>query len=116
MSELGGELELTVDRSGEVMVLRLTGKGALDTGAYLTDRLDQLADEAPSRVVLDLSGLAYASSLVMGALVRFRGRLRQKNASLRLAAPQPMVRESLQVSNLGKFLAVFDTIDEAMRD
>jgi len=72
--------------------------------------------EGSARLVVDLSDVAFLDSSGLGALVACLKSARQAGGDLRIAAPSKQVMMVLQLSNLDRVLARFDTAGDAYRD
>ncbi|MCZ6799972.1 MAG: STAS domain-containing protein [Nitrospirae bacterium] len=65
-------------------------------------------------VVVDLSGVDYLDSVALGLLVLSQVNLSIKGIPLCLVGPQGGVREVLEISNIGQFIPVYQTVEEAI--
>jgi anti-anti-sigma regulatory factor len=94
-------LEVAVLETGEGALVRLEGvAGVLEAGA-LEAPLARLAARDPARVIFDLSGLQFISSLVMGSLVAFRRAAVRAGSRVCLTPDlHPAVREALSRADL----------------
>lgn len=70
-------------------------------------------EESPSRLVVDLSGVEFVDSTVLGVLVEARSRMDEKEA-FALAAPGKETRRALEVSGLHKHFIMRETVEEAL--
>src|SRR5206468_286347 len=66
-----------------------------------------------NRVILDLAGLTFADSSVLGLLAGSAKRAKDAGGWLRLAAPQRAVRRVLRVTSLDSVIPIFDSIELA---
>jgi anti-sigma B factor antagonist len=98
-------LTVVARRLGEVVVLRCAGRIVVGAEAEtLEANLKRLSLEWCA-FVLDLGGVAHLDSTGLGLLVRLLSRARGAGGDLKLAAPQPHVRNMLE---LMKLTSVFD--------
>lgn len=61
-----------------------------------------------------MAGLDFASSLVMGTLIKYRKLARAQGISLGLAALQSPVQQAFELARLEQFIPIFDTLDQAL--
>jgi anti-anti-sigma factor len=80
----------------------------------LVSGLQSVAESHPQRVVLDLSGLSFMSSLAMGVVLAFRRHVLAQNGSLKVAAVQKMVLDSFKRARLDKVFELTETLDGAL--
>jgi anti-sigma B factor antagonist len=101
-----------IERRGDAVVLRLAGELDLYNTADVTAALEELAADSPSRVIIDLSEVAFVDSTALGTLVEAR---RQMGANgLVLVAPGADVSRALEVSGLDQHFTVRSSVDEAL--
>jgi anti-anti-sigma factor len=63
------ELAISVQRSPGEAVVQLTGEIDMLTSTRLSDAVNDLLNEAPPRIVLDLAGVTFCDSQGLGTLV-----------------------------------------------
>ena len=100
------------DGSGHTVVVP-EGRLYFDTAGPLREALLALAAGERPRIVLDLSRVETCDSSVLNLMVQVRGAASRTGGWLRLVAPQPHVLRALEVTNLTRLLAVYDTVAEA---
>jgi anti-sigma B factor antagonist len=69
-----------------------------------------IADRAPSRVVVDMSGVEFCDSTGMNVLLSCLRQARELGGEMELAAPRPAVKKILQVTGLD---SVFTVVTDA---
>lgn len=104
------------ERAGEgLVVLAPQGKLNLVTAPSVKARIEALAKEGAARVVLDLTGVSFIDSSGLGALIGSLKTARQAGGDLRIACAGEQVRAVLQLTNLDRILAPYDSVEEASR-
>jgi anti-anti-sigma factor len=101
-----------VDRRERGVVVRLVGEIDLYNAAEVGTALDEVARDAPARVVVDLSEVEFVDSTALGTLIEARKQL--GNGTLFLAAAGAQVRRALEVAGLIDHFPVRDTVDDAL--
>ena len=101
-----------IERRGDAVVLRLAGELDLYNAADVTAALEELAADSPSRVIIDLSEVAFVDSTALGTLVEARRQMGQNG--LVLVAPGHDVARALEVSGLDQHFTVRGSVDEAL--
>lgn len=107
-------LMIDVARRKGAVVVSLTGAATMEHVEKLRATLLTLAEDPVRRIVLDMSGLDFISSVGLGAIVAAYLRCSRRQIALRLAAPQAKVRDMLGVTKLTQLLTICDSVDEAM--
>jgi anti-sigma B factor antagonist len=100
-----------IDSVGDALVVRLAGDLDLYNVEVVRAGLAGAIDQAPARLVVDLSGVEFLDSTALGALVDAH---RKQPNGLRIASPKDAIRRALHVSGIDRHLAVFDSVDAAL--
>ena len=80
----------------------------------LAARLSEVIDEAPSALVLDLSGVTFLDSMALGVLLSGLKRLGESDGRLRVVIPRPEVRRIFEVTLLDRLFDIDASRDEAL--
>jgi anti-sigma B factor antagonist len=100
MSADAAPIDAHIERlDGEVHV-SLRGEIDLVTAPALTALLDEVVDERPSRVVVDMAEVGFLDSSGLSALVHARNRLHDQDGRLAVRAPSPALRKLLALTHL----------------
>ncbi|MEN9668966.1 MAG: hypothetical protein RLZZ386_873 [Planctomycetota bacterium] len=102
-----------VEHAQGVVIIRLQGR--LDQSGC--DILAQVIDRHASKqahIVLDMRDVDYLSSSTIGLLVQIARDTPPAELRLALAAVQPHVRDSIEISNLKKLFPIYASIEEAL--
>jgi len=105
-------VEAVTQRDGDVVV-RLAGELDLYNAAEVGAAVEQAAQGAPGRLVVDLTEVSFVDSTALGTLFEAKRGLQQSIRFL-LAAPSDDVRRALEVSGLESHFAVHDTVEAAL--
>ena len=93
-------MALNVETVGAVRVVTLEGKLATDVAQDLKTEFDAYVAGAPGPTLLDMSGVKYISSYLLGVLVALRSRLSERGFGLHFAGLDQKHRFVLKVSGL----------------
>jgi anti-sigma B factor antagonist len=92
-------------REGEVHVA-LRGEIDLVTAPALTALLDEVVDDGPSRVVIDMAAVGFLDSSGLSALVHARNRLDAHGGHLAVRAPSPALRKLLALTHIDGIIEI----------
>lgn len=84
--------------------------------ARLEREVDALLKDKFTRVVFDLSGVTHMDSAAVGSIVRCHAKFKNAGGELRLAAAQPMIAHSLQITKVDRIIGVFPGVSEAAKE
>jgi anti-sigma B factor antagonist len=104
---------LGVEREGDACVVRLGGELDLYNAPQVRQALTDACEDAPGRVVVDLSEVEFVDSTALGVLIEARTRLNNQRAFL-LAAPGLETRRALEISGLDRHFTVHESVPEAL--
>lgn len=107
-------MNVVVREAADHVVVRPEGRLYFDTLDPLRDALLVLATGERPRIVVDLSGADRCDSSALSLLVQAHRMAARHGGWLRLAAPPPAVRRALDITNLGRLLAVHDSVETAV--
>jgi anti-sigma B factor antagonist len=97
-------IEVAVGEAGPVIIL--SGEADMTTVTQLEDALDAQVAAAPAVLTVDLSGLRFADSATITAVVRAARALKERGGRLDLAAPQLALARVLGLLGVDQVLAV----------
>jgi anti-sigma B factor antagonist len=95
---------LTVSREtadgGRDVTLRLVGEIDMSTVPTFDEALTSAVDQAPDRLVIDLSGVEFMDSSGLNALIRARNFLDERGVDLVISRVSEQVRRLFEISGL----------------
>jgi len=108
------KLSLETQNCGDVMVVLCEGRIVYrDEAAALSRVVGEVLQHA-SKLVLDLSGVISIDSAGIGELALLQTWAQKKNVAFKCAAPNLLVRNLLELTNLDSVLDVRPTLDAAL--
>jgi anti-anti-sigma factor len=98
-----------------VVVLTAAGEIDRDSQSVLGEAAEDALDRGADRIVIDLAEVSFCDSGGLSLFVRLHRQAAGRGGFLRLAAAQPTVRRVLEVTNLDRLLALYPTVEQALR-
>lgn len=108
------ELQLTTRHEGDVAIVDAQGEVDVFTAPGLDAELDALVSGGSSRLVVDLSGVAFLDSTGLGVLVKALKRAREADGWLRLVVTGDRIRKIFEITGLDASIPIFDTAQDAI--
>jgi anti-sigma B factor antagonist len=102
-----------IERNDGATVVHLAGELDLYNAHTVREALIGCCEEAPDRLVVDLSEVKFIDSTALGVLIEARTRMTNRKSFL-LAAPGLETRRALEISGLDKHFSVHETVDGAL--
>jgi anti-sigma B factor antagonist len=101
-------------RGTGTIVLAVHGDADLNVAEELESRLTEVIEQGPSAIVLDLSGVTFLDSMVLGVLLQGLKRLRARGGRLRVVAPRAEIRRIFELTHLDRLFELDSTREEAL--
>jgi len=101
-------LEISVAAGGSGPVVTLSGEADVTNVAELSEALTAQLASGARHLTVDLSGLRFADSSVIGALVLAGRTLKDRGGGLELARPQPVVARALTLLGVDQAIEIRD--------
>ena len=112
--ELKLKLSLETRNRGDVIIVHCQGRIVYrDEAAALSRVVGEMLRQA-RKLVLDLSGVSSIDSAGIGELALLQSWAQGQSVSLKCAAPTPLVRSLLDLTNLDSVLEVHPSLDAAL--
>ena len=99
-------------RTDGSIVVSLAGELDLYNAHIVREALLACCDEAPDRLIVDLSDVKFIDSTALGVLIEARTRMPNRRGFL-LAAPGLETRRALEISGLDRHFTVHESLDGA---
>jgi len=100
------ELSITVQRTNDEAVVNLVGEIDVLTAAQLSSTVNDLLNEAPARIVLDMGGITFCDSQGLGTLVVLTRKASHARSVLLLANVGDFLLRVLAVTGLRSALMI----------
>jgi len=113
---MASRLDITERRSGDVVVVSLTGRLVPDEqDVTFRTRIDALVDEGVTKIVVDLHDVTLLDSGGIGVLVAKFLTLRKRGGDLRLARLTNRTHRVLSITRLLTVFATFESVEDAVQ-
>ncbi len=98
----------------DVVVLTIRGRlGEVEAGVVQEAFLD-VFNSGCYRVIADFSEVDFMTSSGLGVLMMSMKRTRERHGFMRIANPQPLIRDILQTTRLDRFLEIYPSVEAAL--
>lgn len=107
-------MKISVDESGPVAVVSVEGNIMQEYVTLFRSRLSDLLERGKCRIVLNLAGLSYMSSMCLAAIVDIKTRSVKCGGDIVMACANDLVANLLAITNLNKKIALYATLEDAL--
>ena len=97
-----------------ILVLAVHGDTDMHVVDELKVRLSEAIDEAPTALVLDLTGVTFLDSMALGVLLGGLKRVGETGGRLRVVTPRAEIRRIFEVTMLDQLFEIDSSRDEAL--
>jgi anti-sigma B factor antagonist len=98
----------------DVAVIRLRGEADLHTAPILRDALDQAIETSSRAIVVDLTGVTFVDSMMLGVLLGATRRTRPRGTQMRIVVDDPHVRRIFELTLLDRVLPLYPSLQLAL--
>lgn len=107
-------MEIAVRTEGKDAVVTVTGRLDSVTSAEFIAQFDAWLANAPSRLILDFTGVEYLSSAGLRAIQMLSRRCREAGSGFCLCGLAPFVKNVLSLSGFDRALTIHPTLADAL--
>lgn len=115
MTESADSLVRDIQHRGGASIVVLAGEVDFNQSHKLLDALDDLVEQRPRQLVIDLSDVEYMDSSGLGTLVKVFQQVNSYSGKMSLVGMNDRVRSAFQITRLDQFFAIHQTVDEALQ-
>ncbi len=108
------ELILTTRHDADATVVGAQGEVDVFSAPQLDAELTALVADGHSRLVIDLSGVAFLDSTGLGVLVKALKHAREAGGWVHLVVATGRIRKIFEITGLDASIPIFDTAEEAL--
>jgi anti-anti-sigma factor len=109
------DLLVQISNRDEALILTLIGPGDLLGAGILDKNLLAISAQRPTRVVVDLGGLSFISSIFMGSLIRLRQSVGHSKGKVVMCGASETVLDALKRARLDQVFEIHPAVDDAVR-
>jgi anti-sigma B factor antagonist len=99
-----------------VAFIRLPGEADLYAAPMLRDALDRAIASGAGLIVIDLTGVTFIDSMMLGVLLGVTRQTRARGISTRVVADDPHVWRMFELTLLDRVLTLYRTVELAVAD
>ena len=107
-------MKITEKKINDIEVIAISGRIDVISAKDLETFVNSTIDNNNSRIVFDLEDTEYISSSGLRVFLAALKRLKKENGEMRLASPQPMIRNILDISGLSNIFVINHNLKDAM--
>jgi len=109
------DLSVSSERSGDILIVRISGRVDSVTAVKLDTKLEKLGHENRN-MVFDLKEVSYLSSAGVRSILKASKTAQKTGGNVKLAAVPDLVANSLETAGLLEVFSVYPSVDKAVAD
>jgi anti-sigma B factor antagonist len=107
-------MEINIETLGKVKIVSLQGRLDANSSPLVEKQLLALVEQGEQRLVLDLSGLLYISSLGLRIFIATAKSIQKVNGKLALSGLSEHIFEIFKIAHFTSIFSIFSTRDKAV--
>jgi anti-sigma B factor antagonist len=96
-----------------VAMVRLRGEADLHTAPILREALNDAIEGLPGTLIVDMTGVTFIDSMMLGVLLSATRRARPNGTQLRIVVDDPHVRRIFELTLLDHVMQLYPTVEVA---
>lgn len=105
-------MKVSVENEGDIFVVRPSGKLDALTSQQFQDSMDEVLNDGGTRIVIDMSEVAYVSSVGLRVFIRSAKQL-MGTGKVAVAGLKSSVRQVFDMAGFAMLMSLCDTLEEA---
>ena len=97
-----------------VAIVKLKGEADLHTAPILREALNDAIEGLPHTLIVDLTGVTFIDSMMLGVLLSATRRARPQETELRIVVDDPHVRRIFELTLLDHVMKLYPSVDVAL--
>lgn len=97
-----------------VAIVRLRGEADLHTAPILREALNDAIEQVPSTLLVDMTGVTFIDSMMLGVLLSATRRARPNGTELRIVVDDPHVRRIFELTLLDHVMQLYPSVEVAL--
>jgi anti-sigma B factor antagonist len=97
-----------------VAIVSLKGEADLHTAPILREALNDAIERSPTTMVVDLTGVTFIDSMMLGVLLSATKRARPQGTELRIIVDDPHVRRIFELTLLDHVMKLYPSVEVAL--
>jgi anti-anti-sigma factor len=106
-------MKIRIQDQADISIVSLEGNIMQEDVSMFRNRLDDLLQNGKIKLVLDMNGVSYLSSMCLAVIIDSKNRLSAQHGDLKLAAVNQLIKNLFEMTRLIKKIEIYDSIEEA---
>jgi anti-anti-sigma factor len=107
-------MKIKIQEKQQITVVSLEGNIMQEDVAIFRSRLDDLVQSGKIKIILDLNGVNFLSSIFLAVIVETKNQLNEKQGDIKLAAVNFLVRNLFDLTRLSDKFEICNSVEEAI--
>jgi anti-sigma B factor antagonist len=107
-------MKIKIQEKETVVVVSPEGNIMQEDVTIFRSRLEDLIHKGRIKIVLDMSGVIYLSSMCLAVIIDIRNKLGAKHGDLKLASANSLIKNLFEITRLIRKIAIHATLEDAI--
>lgn len=106
-------MKIKIQENNQITVVSLEGNVMQEDAVIFRNRLDDLVQCGKIKIILDLSGVNFLSSMCLAVIVETKNQLKEIQGDIKLAAVNFLVKNLFDLTRLSNKFDIYNSVEEA---
>jgi anti-anti-sigma factor len=106
-------MKIRIQEQGDIAILALEGNIMQEDVTMMRNRLDDLIHSGKTKVVLDMNGVNYLSSMCLAVIIDMKTKLVAQRGDLKLGRVNQLIKNLFEMTKLIKKIEIYDSLPDA---
>ena len=107
-------MKIRIQERNDIVEVIVDGNVMQENISQFKNRLHDLVDNGNLMIILNLVATEYISSMCLAIIINVKMKLAGMKGDLKIAMPNRVIRNLLEITNLVKKIELYDTLEEAV--
>lgn len=107
-------MKIKIQDKKQITVVSLEGNIMQEDVAIFRSRLDDLVQSGKIKIILDMNGVNFLSSVFLAVIVETKNQLMEKQGDIKLASVNFLIRNLFDLTRLSDKFEIFNSVEEAI--
>lgn len=107
-------MKIEIVKKDNAAVVRMDGDLDFNTCTGFNDKISEILDGSPSKLILDMANVSHVDSMGLGSITKIWKSTDKMQCEFGLAAVQKNVNKLISLINLDNRIKIYDDVDSAL--
>jgi anti-anti-sigma factor len=107
-------MKIKTSENKNCTIISIYGNVLQENVTLFRNRLDELIDSGISKIIINMAGTSYISSLCLAIFIETKNKLIVLNGDIKLAFVNSVIQNLFEITNLDRKIEIYDSLEQAL--